>query len=62
MDIDAVAREIAKDLFTDGSGERAERLVLTVDSPPARTLGGWSKGNALARIKKILKTHADPKQ
>jgi hypothetical protein len=32
---------IAEHLFTNGDGQRAERLVLTVDGPPKRDLGGW---------------------
>jgi hypothetical protein len=31
-------------LFINGSGERADRLVLTQDGPPSRDLGGWCRG------------------
>lgn len=37
-----IAAKIARDLFTNGSGQRAQRLVLTIDGPPVRDLGGWS--------------------
>ncbi len=36
------AERIADDLFTNGEGQRADRLVLTVDGPPRLDLGGWS--------------------
>lgn len=37
------ARAIARDLFTNGAGTKADRLVLTIDGPPKRDLGGWAE-------------------
>lgn len=37
-------------LFTNGAGEKADRLVLTVDGPLRRDLGGWSRAGASAAI------------
>jgi hypothetical protein len=48
------AEQIARDLFTNGQGERAERLVLTVDGPPAKNLGGWSEAAVIERIEQML--------
>lgn len=56
MNIDVVAREIVKDLFTNGAGNRADRLVMVLDNPRV-DLGGWSESGAVARIKKILAAH-----
>jgi hypothetical protein len=57
------AEQIARDLFTNGQGERAERLVLTVDGPPAENLGGWSETAMIERIEQTLERFtlsADP--
>lgn len=43
LDLRTVATEIADALFTNGSGDRAKRLVLTIDGPPKRDLGGWTR-------------------
>jgi hypothetical protein len=37
-------------LFTNGSGQKADRLVLTVDLKPPRDLGGWCRGAVVDRI------------
>lgn len=37
------ARRIARDLFTNGLGQHADRLVLTVDGPAPRDLGGLAE-------------------
>ena len=50
----ALARRIAEDLFTNGSCERAQRLVLTIDKPVERNLGGWGFEPAVDRIYNIL--------
>lgn len=41
-------------LFTNGSGEKADRLVLTVDSTPKRDLGGWCRGAVVDRLREAL--------
>jgi hypothetical protein len=38
----AIATSIARELFTNGARERADRLVL-FDSADGRDLGGWSR-------------------
>jgi hypothetical protein len=50
-----LAEAIAEDLFVNGCGDVAERLVLTVDSAPKRDLGGWSKGPLTDRIELLLR-------
>lgn len=55
-----LARKIARQLFTNGQGERAERLVLTIDGPfgprsdGSRDLGGLSEKPAADLIAKAL--------
>jgi hypothetical protein len=49
-----LAERIARDLFTNGQGQCAQRLVLTVDTPEKRDLGGWSFGPAVDRIATII--------
>lgn len=44
----AAAQRIVADLFTNGNGLVADRLVLTTDDN--RDLGGWGRGPAEARI------------
>ncbi len=44
VEIRQLASAVARDLFTNGAGERAQRLVLTIDGPPRRDLGGWAEG------------------
>lgn len=50
----SLAKRIADDLFVNGMGQEAERLVLTVDGPPTRDLGGWCKAAVVDRISGIL--------
>lgn len=52
--IEALAKRLARDLFTNGSQERAQRLVLTVDHPKQRDLGGWGESAAAYRIFTLL--------
>jgi hypothetical protein len=49
-----LAARIARRLFTNGSAERAQRLVLTVDRPVPRDLGGWSEDAAADQIAQVL--------
>lgn len=49
-----LAREIARDLFTSGRGDRAERLSLIVDGEPERDVGGWSERSVVDRIETAL--------
>jgi hypothetical protein len=42
------------DLFVNGSGQQADRLVLTVDGPPSRDLGGWCKAAIADRLREAL--------
>lgn len=46
--IKQLAAEIARDLFTNGFNERADRLVLT--SKNGRDLGGWGEPMVRDRI------------
>jgi len=50
--IDRLARDIADDLFTNGTGERATRLVLMLEDPgnPRFELGGWGIAAMAHRI------------
>lgn len=50
-----LAEEIAADLFTNGNGDRAGRLVLTIDGPPRRDLGGWGQKAMADRIEDKLR-------
>ena len=49
-----LAERIAERLFTNGSAERAQRLVLTIDQPVSRDLGGWSEQAAVDQIADVL--------
>ena len=49
-----LAARIADRLFTNGGGEKAQRLVLTVDWPSQRNLGGWCKGAVVDQITSVL--------
>lgn len=59
-----LALKIARRLFTSGGAPtvgkypRAQRLVLTVDKPKFRTLGGWNFSTAVLVIERII---SDPK-
>src|SRR5258706_14489467 len=49
-----LVQKIVDRLFTNGAGQRARRLVLTVDSPTGRDLGGWSEAGAASQIEAAL--------
>jgi hypothetical protein len=49
-----IATLIVDDLFQNGTGDKAERLVLTINGPPKRDLGGWSRGPMIDRIADML--------
>lgn len=50
--VSALAEAIARDLFTNGSGERAQRLVLEL--PGKRDGGGWCEEAMSNRIAEHL--------
>lgn len=50
-----IAVAVAQDLFTNGQGERADRLVMTVDGTPKLDLGGWSMAAVIVRVEAILR-------
>lgn len=52
------AERIANELFVNGSGERADRLMLTKDRAPDHhiDLGGWGLEPIIDKIKSILDT------
>lgn len=56
---DEIARLIARDLFTNGNGRRAMRLVL---EPEGRRidggLGGWSEQAVARRIETLLRENS----
>lgn len=51
-----LAAQIARDLFTNGGGERATRLVLMEN---VRDLGGWGESVVADRIADALESHPD---
>jgi hypothetical protein len=53
-DYAALAKNIARDLFVNGSGQYAQRLVLTRDTPTHQDLGGWSEEAMADRIEDLL--------
>jgi hypothetical protein len=48
-----LAEEIAKDLFTDGTGVRARRLVHEDES--GRLRGGWAEKPVADRVEDLLR-------
>lgn len=48
----ALAAKIAKELFANGFGQTAERLVLRANS--LDTIGGWSREAAIRQIEEVL--------
>lgn len=50
----SLATRIADRLFTNGSQEHAQRLVLTLDAPVRRDLGGWCESAAVDQIYNVL--------
>ena len=53
-DIKVLAQAIADELFVNGEGKHATRLVLTVDRPLKFDLGGWSKSAVVDVITRVL--------
>lgn len=51
-----LAREVVRDLFTNGSGRRACRLVQEQEDQPLNG-GGWSERAAMQRATTILFEH-----
>lgn len=51
-----VIAQCVEDLFTNGFGEKADRLVLTVDGKPPRDLGGWGRGPVRDRMHSLLES------
>jgi len=49
---EALAKRIAEELFVNGFGDKAYRLVLT--SRDGRDLGGWGEGPLTDRIAGLL--------
>ena len=54
MTAEKLAAQIVDDIFRNGGQETADRLVLTVDMPVPRDLGGWSKRALADRIATII--------
>lgn len=58
MDVDVTRRQlaetIARRLFTTGFGEVAQRLVLTIDQPARRDLGGWCERAVADMVERTL--------
>ena len=50
-----IAKKIADELFTNGSNEKAKRLVLELEN--GKDGGGWCKGAVIDIIKKHLKKY-----
>ncbi len=57
-----LAARIAMRLFTNGCSSTAQRLVLTIDTPVKRDLGGWSLAGAVCEIEKELAGHPESEQ
>lgn len=49
-----LARQIAMDLFTNGQGQHADRLVLVIDGPLRQDLGGLGERAVVDRIQMAL--------
>lgn len=56
LDTRKLAEEIVGTLFVNGQGEHADRLVLTVDGPTNRDLGGWCCAAAVDAVEKVLRS------
>jgi hypothetical protein len=52
-----LAQAIIEDLFTNGVGEKAERLKL--EGPRGNDLGGWGKIAARKRVATIIEQHLE---
>lgn len=55
MTPEQIATRIARDLFTNGSGERAKKLNMEGDEPECHYLGGWGEKPMADRIAKLLR-------
>lgn len=55
--LNEIADALIRDMFRNGFGEQAERLVLT--AADGRNLGGWSRNGARSRILSLLKWYGD---
>ena len=53
-EIAVLAMKIVDDLFVNGQGKQASRLVLV--TAEGRDLGGWCRQAAVDRITEVLKT------
>jgi len=53
-----LAEKIADEMFKNGVGEVADRLVLTKDgAPPSRSLGGWGRVGFVHVVAEVLRQH-----
>jgi hypothetical protein len=55
MNYEKVADKIVETLFTNGAGQKADRLVLEL--PGSKDGGGWCRAAARDRIVKILEAN-----
>ncbi len=49
-----ILEAVVADLFVNGFGEQADRLVLTQDGQPPRDLGGWGKQAVRNKVLRAL--------
>lgn len=54
MTIDQQADAIVEFLFTNGSGQQADRLVLTVETPQTHDIGRWDRVAVRGAIVSVL--------
>ena len=54
QEVEQLAEWIVSDLFTNGVGQKAKRLVLELED--GRDGGGWGRGPAKDRIETILRS------
>lgn len=52
-DVQSIANMISRDLFTNGDGENADRLIMW-STGKDRNLGGWSEPAVNSRIRTLL--------
>ena len=59
-----IAEKIAEELFTNGNGDKADRIQLCKKNGGIleRDLGGWCKKSAIAAIAKVLKECSEQTQ
>lgn len=57
-----LAEKIAADLFTNGNGDKGDRLVMVQEpqEAPRRDLGGWCQAAVVNRVENILKQKSRP--